>query len=119
MEWVLANKVQADRLMLFSDLQCYTKHDAYYGGGGSGERSLAKLVNAYRSQVSADFKVYSFDLAGYGTSQFYENDKRNVLIGGWSDRVFNFIPLMEAGELMTKAVDAVKTYNKRAPIEEQ
>lgn len=40
--------------------------------------------------------VYSFDLSGYGTLQIPENEQNVVQIGGWSDRVFEFMKMYES-----------------------
>jgi hypothetical protein len=40
--------------------------------------------------------LYSFDLAGYGTLQFPEDEKRVCLLGGFSERVFDFIKAYES-----------------------
>ena len=49
--------------------------------------------------------VYSVDLAGNGTSQFPEDEKRVALLAGWSERFLEFVPLFEADG--TQAIDRI------------
>ncbi len=63
-------KLIVDRILLFSDMQCY------------GRGSLAEEWIKYSRHVSPNAKLYSFDLAGYGTAQFPEDDPDVVLFAG-------------------------------------
>lgn len=84
-DYLLENKIKVDRIMLFTDCQLY------------GE-SLIKKVSKYRNEVNPNFKVYTFDLSGYGTVQIPENDNNSLLIAGWSDKVFTIIDDLENGK---------------------
>lgn len=85
-------KTRVDRIILLSDMQCY---------GGS----LAEELRKYRSAVNPGVYVYSVDLAGNGTSQFPEDEKRVALLAGWSERFLEFVPLFEADG--TQAIDRI------------
>jgi len=88
---LVQNCVKVDRILIFSDMQCYDVASLH------GSESLARSVEQYRRTVNHDAFVYSFDVAGYGASQFPQSDPRAVLLSGWSDRVLQFIPKFEAG----------------------
>lgn len=92
-------KTRVDRIILFSDMQCYD-----VGRGWDGA-SLAEELRKYRSAVNPGVYVYSVDLAGYGTSQFPEDEKRVALLAGWSERFLEFVPLFEADG--TQAIDRI------------
>ncbi len=71
-----------DRVVILSDMQGWIR-------GGAPTEAFA----GYRRRFNADPKVYSFDLAGYGTLQFPE---RNVFcLAGFSEKVFEIMALLE------------------------
>lgn len=90
------NNTKVDRIILLSDMQCY------------GESSVAKELELYRHVINPDVYFYPIDLTGYGTSQVPENDPKTCLIGGWSEKVFDFIPLYESN--IMDAVEKIKSY---------
>ena len=77
-----ANK-KYDRVIILSDMQ-----------GWMGGNQPTDTFNAWKKQYSADPKVYSFDLAGYGTLQFPENNV--FLLAGFSDKTLDIMKLLEA-----------------------
>jgi len=77
-----ANK-KYDRVLIFSDMQAWV-------GGYSPARAFAEYKELHGVD---DCKVYSIDLAGYGSLQFPE---RNVYaIAGFSEKLFNVMGLLE------------------------
>lgn len=76
-----------DRVLIFSDMQCYNT----YGG----QQSLAEQWIRYRKEVNPKAMLYSVDLAGYGTLQFPQDDTGVVQLAGWSDRVLDLIGAYE------------------------
>lgn len=76
-----ANK-KYDRIVILSDMQSW---DGYY--------TPSNEFSKYKEKYNANPFVYSWDLAGYGTLQFPEN---NVFaLTGFSDKVFDIMKLME------------------------
>lgn len=76
-----ANK-KYDRIIILSDMQ-----------GWIGYNSPVKTFNKYKEQFNCNPFVYSFDLQGYGTLQFPEN---NVFaLAGFSDKIFDIMNLLE------------------------
>jgi hypothetical protein len=72
-----------ERIVILSDMQGWM-------GGGAPTTSFA----AYRKKFKADPKIYSFDLAGYGTLQFPE---RNIFcLTGFSEKIFEVMKLLES-----------------------
>lgn len=90
-----ANK-KYDRVIILSDMQ-----------GWMGYTTPSAEFNQYKKNHDANPFVYSWDLAGYGTLQFPEN---NVFaLAGFSDKVFDIMKLME--------VDKKALYNEIKAIQ--
>lgn len=98
-------KTRVDRIILLSDMQCYDN-------GGDGEYSLAEELRKYKSSVNPDVYLYSVDLAGYGTAQFPKDERHVAMLAGWSERMFEFIPLFE--EDGTQAVERILAWRPRS-----
>lgn len=85
-----------DRIIILSDMQCHR-----YG---------AEALEQYRRQVNPNAYIYSVDLYGYGSALMPENSKNLCLMGGYSDKIFNFITSFEANPAtMVERVDAWTT----------
>ncbi len=82
------NKQKYDRIFLFSDMQCY-EHSR------SNINSFAREFVLYQTEVNKDAYLYSFDLTGYGTSVVPEHNKNVLLLAGFSEKLFEFIPAFE------------------------
>ena len=68
-------KVKYDRIFILSDMQ----------GQGRFDHEFAD----YKKRTNANPKIYSIDLAGYGTLAFPE--KNITCLGGFSDKIFDLI----------------------------
>jgi 60 kDa SS-A/Ro ribonucleoprotein len=72
------------RIVILTDEQSWL-HD--YTNGGS------QALAAYRARTGANPVVYNWDLQGYGSLQFPENQV--AVLAGWSDKVFDIMKLVE------------------------
>lgn len=80
-------KVKYDRIFILSDMQ----------GQGRFDHEFAD----YKKRTKANPKIYSIDLAGYGTLAFPE--KNITCLGGFSDKIFDLIKSVEdSGSLVTE-----------------
>lgn len=71
-----------DRIIILSDMQ-----------GWVGSHTPVTSFNEYKKRTGANPFIYSFDLNGYGTLQFPE---QNVFcVAGFSDKVFDLMKLLE------------------------
>lgn len=71
-----------NRIIILSDMQ-----------GWIGDECPSKEFNVYKKIYQANPYIYSFDLSGYGTLQFPEN---NVFaLAGFSEKCFDIMKLME------------------------
>ncbi len=107
------NKIDVDRIFLFSDMQCYSTHGRlmYFGGSNRGRQSLAEEFKTYKRTVNPNVILYSWDLTGYGTLQFPEDEPGVVLMAGWSDRALRFI--YEYEKFDGSMVGAVEAYEPK------
>lgn len=85
---MMADKVDADRVIIISDNQC--------NSGWWYSDPVQVLADRYRNESGNDIWVHAIDLQGYGTQQFH--GKKTNIIAGWSEKVFDFIHLAEQGE---------------------
>jgi len=93
--YLLDNDIDADRIMIFTDLQMWdTRHDYYFAS------TFAKYQRRY-----PDVRMYLFDLSGYGTIITPPGTKNVCLISGWSDRIFDFVNAYENGG---SAIDEIR-----------
>ena len=87
-DWLIDNKMQMDKVMMFTDLQMW---DSSYCN-----KSLRASWMSYKS-IAPQAKLYLFDLAGYGHSPLCITDEGVYLIAGWSDRIFDVLAAIEDG----------------------
>jgi hypothetical protein len=92
-------RIHADRIVLVSDLCCYTQGDQncgydmsrHFGRGAT----VQSLVDQYRRAVNPDAHVYSVNLAGYGQAQLRPGGERTHLLSGWSEKLFDLMRDLE------------------------
>jgi hypothetical protein len=90
-----ANKAY-DRVVILSDMQ-----------GWVGYHTPADQFKAYKSKYGVNPFVYSWDLQGYGSSQFPEN--KIFCLAGFSDKVFNTMALLESDrQALIKEIENVQ-----------
>ena len=110
LQWLNNQKLDVDRIMIFSDMQCYSTYGAnrwsHFEPRG---QSLAEQFTQYKRTVNPNVKLYSFDLTGYGTVQFPQEDPNVVLLAGWSDRILEFIHKYE--NFGTKMISEIENYS--------
>lgn len=77
-------------------MQCYSTYgDNWFGRYSGRGQSLAEQFLQYQRTINPDVTFYSFDLTGYGTVQFPQDNPNVVLLSGWSDRILSFIDKYE------------------------
>ena len=92
--------IYADRLIMLSDNEINSSWSGF-------AETCQSLADEYRRKINPDLWVHAIDLQGYGTQQFI-GDKTNI-IAGWSERVLEFITLVEQG--MASQVATIENYN--------
>jgi hypothetical protein len=114
LEDLIDRKVHADRIVLLSDLCCYTQGDVNCGYDlkkylGSSKATVQSLLDLYRQRVNKEVKVYSINLVGHGQSQVRPHGEGTHLLSGWSEKLFGLIRELEgAGERQAGAVPAIE-----------
>lgn len=95
---MISNKIKADRVIILSDNVCNSGVTWYCN------KTVNMLADEYRTKTGNNIWVHAIDLQGYGTQQF-AGEKTNI-IAGWSEKVFDFINLVEQGEnTLEKAIE--------------
>lgn len=74
-------------------MQAWVIGSYYYRDSSNTPQNALKR---YKSRTGANPNIWSFDLQGYGTLQFPEN--KVYTLAGFSEKVFDIIPLIEEGE---------------------
>lgn len=77
-----------DRIFLLSDMQAW-KAKVYNWRTGTIDLSPSAAYNKYKRTYSPECKMYSFDLAGYGTLQLPEKDV--FCLAGFSEKIFDVL----------------------------
>jgi hypothetical protein len=85
-----------DRIVILSDMQGWIKHHA-----------PTDTFAAYKQRTNCDPRVFSFDLAGYGTLQFPE---RNVFgLAGFSDKALQTMRFLEEDKgALIRQIDSIE-----------
>ena len=83
---MIRDKIQADRVIILSDNECNSN---FHG-------PVQRWADKYRLASGKMIWVHAVDLQGYGTQQFY--GQHTNLIAGWSEKIFQFIPIAEQGD---------------------
>jgi hypothetical protein len=84
---LIDNRLSVDRIVFLSDEQSYNSR-------GYSE-TVQGLLQTYRQNINPNVVLYDIDLSGYGTLQFDPNNPKNVIMGGWSERVFDLMSIMD------------------------
>ena len=109
-QWLNQNKIHVDRIMIFSDMQCYSTHGANRWSMYSPQgQSLTEQFIQYKRTINPDVKLYSFDLTGYGSIQFPQSESNVVLLSGWSDKILTFIDKYE--KFGTDMIHEIENYS--------
>lgn len=97
----LLNRRQVmDKVMLFTDCQLWNSQ---------GTDHIETIWNQYRAQVAPKAKLYLFDLAGHGQSPLDLRKGKGVhLIAGWSDKIFEVLSAIEAGQSAVEMIRKIE-----------
>ena len=94
-EHLIHKRVLVDRIIIFSDMQCYDSHarhnQAYMG------HSLATELESYQ-RINPKVVVYSVNLATQDNSCQFAPDQPVVQLAGWSESILQFFAAMVVGE---------------------
>jgi 60 kDa SS-A/Ro ribonucleoprotein len=116
-EYLLENDIKVDRIMIFTDCQMWdsegsgrvrSRHSLF--GRRDDDVSFSEKFIQYQRKYPG-VKLYCFDLSGYGNVMIPQETKNVCLIGGWSDKVFDFIEAFESvgdGNAPIKKIKEIK-----------
>ena len=94
---LIDNDVEVDRLMFFTDCQMW---NTWYDG------SFAETFTRYQ-RMCPNVKLYAFNLSGHNNVMIPPDTKNVCLIGGWSDRIFDFVKVFEGGDSVLGEIDRI------------
>jgi len=98
-EYLLENNIKVDRIMIFTDCQLW---DSYH------DHNFASTFIKYQRK-NPTVQLYLFDLVGYGSVVVPQNTKNICFVGGWSDKIFDFIEAFESkGASAIESIRAIK-----------
>lgn len=114
-ELMIEKKIKADRLIVFSDMQCWNS--------SGGSHSLAGAVEKYRRALNRDLFLHSVDLAGYGKSALVPDDPRTNLVSGFSEKILGTVlsfeeavtgaPAAQAGEASARPLPTLDMIRRK------
>lgn len=96
-EYLLDNGIAVDRIMVFTDCQMWNTR--------LFDTSFASEFIKYQ-RLHPNARLYSFDLTGYGNIMIPQDTPNVCVIGGWSDRIFDFVKVFE--DTGGSAVDMIR-----------
>ena len=93
--------IRADRLVLLSDLQCYSEHANHYnahilGHGSSGE-NVSSGFTAYRNKLNQNAWLHSVNLNAHDVTSQVPIGQRINLMSGFSDKILGTFIEAEGG----------------------
>jgi hypothetical protein len=94
-EWLIANKVRMDKVMIFTDCQMWDSE--HRRGWFNYEKAINDYWHKYKAE-NPEAKLYLFDLAGYGQTPLNLVEPDVYLIAGWSEKVFDVMNAIDRGE---------------------
>jgi 60 kDa SS-A/Ro ribonucleoprotein len=88
---LIRDKIMVNTIVIFSDMQIGDACHWYGRTMEEGRGTFMDLFKAYK-KINPDFRCYSIDLKGYGTTVF---DGSVIKIAGWSEKIFDIMKYAE------------------------
>ena len=108
-DYLLDNNIKVDRILMFTDCQLWDSDRRAYLGDRDQATFAERFIRYQR--LNPGVRLYTFDLAGYGNVAIPQDTKNTCFIGGWNDRVFDFISAFEElgdGKVVLNKIKAIK-----------
>jgi hypothetical protein len=113
-EYLLENDIKVDRIMIFTDCQMWNSRArrSFWSDSEDDGTTFAEKFLLYQKRYPG-VKLYAFDMSGYGNIMIPQNTRGVCLVGGWSDKIFDFISAFEEigtenGNLAIKKIKTIK-----------
>lgn len=99
-EHLIENKIKVDRIVIISDLQCYTLSSYQFSFNRVAPIiSVAEKVKEYQRDINPEAFVHFFDLQGYGVKLAPPSPLINT-VAGFSEKIFNQILVFENARIV-------------------
>jgi len=105
-DYLLNNDIKVDRIFIFTDCQMWDSDRRRRWGDASFADRFLRYQRKYPG-----VRLYTFDLSGYGNVIVPQDTRGACFIGGWSDRIFDFIQAFEElgdGKVIIDRIKAIK-----------
>jgi len=110
-EYLIRKNAHPDRIILLSDMQCWT--DGYgYGYGGSSSNVADAWQRYKRSKQSANTWLHSVNLHGYGDSIVDEKKEKVNLVGGFSEKIIQML-LQTEGVMAEEEIPTIEQIRQK------
>jgi 60 kDa SS-A/Ro ribonucleoprotein len=114
-EYLINKDIAVDRIMIFTDNQMWNsraRRSIWRDDDSDDGTTFAEKFLLYQQRYPG-VKLYSFDMSGYGSISIPQNTRGVCVIGGWSDKIFDFISAFEEigtekGNVAIKKIKAIK-----------
>lgn len=97
-KYLLENNIKVDRIFLFTDCQMWDSNR-------DGKHFAVEFLRYQRKYP--DVQLYTFDLSGYGTLMLPQGTRNVHLLGGWSERIFDFVNSNEQKDSIIRAIKLI------------
>lgn len=116
-QYLNTQKIQCDRVIIFTDCELYHSGSTWAGYGSSG--SINTEFEHYLKNVNPQCKLYLVNLNSYGDVPINTKNKNVVLVSGWSERILEFIATHEESqETFVARINKFKPREKMVVIDE-
>lgn len=108
-DYLLENDIKVDRILIFTDCQMWNSHIRYSWDNNDNVTFADRFLLYQRRYPGA--KLYAWDLSGYGNVMIPPKTRGVCLMGGWNDKIFDFISAFEEtgeGNVAIKKIKAIK-----------
>lgn len=100
---LIQRKAVVDKVMMFTDCQLWNSNMV----DKLTQTSIASLWKEYKT-IAPQARLYLFDLAGYGNTPVDIKSDGVYLIAGWSDKIFDVLAALEAGQNSLAEIEKVE-----------
>lgn len=101
---MIKNNVEVDRIVVLSDNEANRQFRS--SSLGFNYYTAESVADEYRKKLNKNVWIHTIDMQGYGTQQFC--GPHTNLIAGWSEKVLDFILLVENG--MDSLIKTINDY---------
>jgi 60 kDa SS-A/Ro ribonucleoprotein len=100
-EYLIRNKLMADKVMMFTDCQLWDSYEFW------NDRGIDSYWHEYK-KINPKAELYLFDMAGYGDTPISIQEPGVYLIAGWSEKIFDILEAIKNGGNALNEIDKIR-----------